>query len=109
MVGKAFSETKKKQIQAKKQEEALADAIRIAQAEEEKPKKERQAMREICREVEKRWQQKSGYGGITVDQKTVKRRMDGGQSSCQFNMETNGWLTKGEEENLVEFCLDYGM
>ncbi|KAF9218854.1 hypothetical protein BS17DRAFT_790577, partial [Gyrodon lividus] len=53
--------------------------------------------------VEKRWQQKSGYGGITVDWKTMKRRMVRGQSSCQFNMETNGWLTEEEEENMVEF------
>ncbi|KAF9225912.1 hypothetical protein BS17DRAFT_777857 [Gyrodon lividus] len=31
-------------------------------------------MREICREVKKRWQQKSGYGGITVDWKTRRKK-----------------------------------
>ncbi|KIK10641.1 hypothetical protein PISMIDRAFT_40516, partial [Pisolithus microcarpus 441] len=70
-----------------------------------KPDTERTSMRAICSKVEEEWRQKKKY--VRVSRDTVRRRLQGGRSSHQFNMETNAWLMEGEEENLVAFCLDY--
>ena len=89
-----------------RQEEAVAEAIRIIHEEEEKPEGERQSRREVCQVVEAEWQQKAGCGEVTVSHDTVKRRLNGKQSRQQFNMEQNAWLTPEEEEQIVNFTLD---
>ncbi|KAH0837930.1 hypothetical protein J3R83DRAFT_6163, partial [Lanmaoa asiatica] len=58
MVGHAYSKAKKKQIQAEKQEEAVAEACKIIQEEDTKPEEERRSRRQVCREVEAEWQKK---------------------------------------------------
>ncbi|KIK21790.1 hypothetical protein PISMIDRAFT_78630, partial [Pisolithus microcarpus 441] len=105
MPGCPLSQTKKKQVQSKLQEEAIAQAVQLCKEEEKKPDTERTSMCAICSKVEEEWRQKKKY--VRVSRDTVRQRLQGGRSSHQFNMETNAWLTEGEEENLVAFCLDY--
>ncbi|KAI6102391.1 hypothetical protein EDD16DRAFT_1494870, partial [Pisolithus croceorrhizus] len=58
----------------------------------------------ICQEVEMKWKGKNQY--VKVDKETVRRRLQGGRSCHQFNMEKNSWLTEEEEKTVVKFCLD---
>ena len=106
MVGRAYLKAKKKQILSERQEEAVAEAIRIIHEEEEKPEGERRSRQEVCWVVEAEWRQKAGCGEVTVSHDTVKRRLNGKQSCQQFNMEQNAWLTLEEEEQIVNFTLD---
>jgi len=109
MPGRPKSQTKKSQIHSEKQEEALTDAIKVYLENQQKPEdsEERKSLRKICKEVEEEWQEKKGYRNVRVARDTVQRRLQGGRSCHQFNMETNSWLTTDEEKLLVIFCLDY--
>ncbi|KAF9235662.1 hypothetical protein BU15DRAFT_30365, partial [Melanogaster broomeanus] len=100
------SQTKKKQIISEHQEEALTDAIKIYQEEQQKPEEERRSLRTICQEVEGRWRKKVGYAAVNVSRETVRRRLNGGRSCHQFNMETNARLTTEEEEQIIMFSID---
>jgi hypothetical protein len=106
MTGRPKSQTKKTQIVSEHQEEAIADAVKIYQEDQQKPENERKSLRTICREVEGRWRKKAGYAAVSVSRDTVRRRLKGGRSCHQFNMENNAWLTVEEEEQMVTFCLD---
>ncbi|KIK97782.1 hypothetical protein PAXRUDRAFT_135622, partial [Paxillus rubicundulus Ve08.2h10] len=57
-------------------------------------------------EVEGRWQSNKGYASVTVSRDTVCRRLDGGWSCHQVNMEMNTWLIEEEEEQLITFCVE---
>ncbi|KIJ12682.1 hypothetical protein PAXINDRAFT_82509, partial [Paxillus involutus ATCC 200175] len=72
----------------------------------QKLEEDRRSLWTICHEVEARWRKKEGYAGITVSRDTVRRRLNGGQSQHQFNMENNAWLTNKEEGQMIAFCLD---
>ncbi|KAI6046735.1 hypothetical protein EDC04DRAFT_2597852 [Pisolithus marmoratus] len=97
MPGCALSQTKKKQIQSELQEEAITQAVQLCKEEEKKLANERTSMRAICYKVEEEWKQKRKY--VRVSRDTVHWQLQGGRSSHQFNMETNSWLTKEEEDN----------
>ncbi|KIK72350.1 hypothetical protein PAXRUDRAFT_799248 [Paxillus rubicundulus Ve08.2h10] len=106
MTGCPKPETRKRQIHLEQQEEALADVVKTHQEEQQKPEKERRSLHTICHEVKEKWRKNKGYCGVIVSRDTVCQRLEGGRSCHQFNMETNAWLTKEEEEQTVTFCLD---
>ncbi|KAF8414936.1 hypothetical protein L210DRAFT_3433291, partial [Boletus edulis BED1] len=66
MVGRAYSKTKRKRLQASKQEEAIAEAVNILQEQMSKPEGTQQSIRKICSTVQERWQAKPGYKDIRV-------------------------------------------
>ncbi|KIK78642.1 hypothetical protein PAXRUDRAFT_163431 [Paxillus rubicundulus Ve08.2h10] len=55
MTGCPKSQTKKTQIVSEHQEEAIADAVKIYQEDQQKPENERKSLCTICCEVEGRW------------------------------------------------------
>ena len=91
MAGCAWSRTKKKRVKSNLQEEAISQAIQLYEEEEKKPEDQRLSLRAICTKVEEEWRQKKKH--VRVSKDTLWRRLKGGRSSHQFNMETNSWLT----------------
>ncbi|KIK76081.1 hypothetical protein PAXRUDRAFT_170958 [Paxillus rubicundulus Ve08.2h10] len=84
----------------------VADVVNTYWEEQEQPAEDRKSLQTICQEVQGRWQSKKGYASVTVSRDTVGRRLDGGRSFHQVNVETNTWLIYEEEEQLITFCVE---
>ena len=100
----AASVAKKKLQAQEKKEKAIQQAVRCCQEVQSKPKEMQKGTRAICREVEEEW--KTRGNPIVVSPATVGRRLGGGRSSAEFNIEANAWLTAEEEEQVVRYCLE---
>ncbi|KIJ15145.1 hypothetical protein PAXINDRAFT_169318 [Paxillus involutus ATCC 200175] len=106
MVGRAKSQASKKRITSTHQEQAIADAIHRYNENKEKPREERKSLRAICREVQEEWRTQKKDNNITVNNCTVTRRLQGGRSCLQANVENHAWLTHDEEESVVGYLLE---
>lgn len=105
MVGRAKSQSKKDSEAREIKRKLLVQAVSMYQAEQEKPKKERKGLRTVCQLVEKEYYSKSRKW-VKLDHKTLSRLASGGQSMADFNFTTKAWLTREEEEVVVQHVLE---
>ncbi|KAG1877153.1 hypothetical protein C8R48DRAFT_563161, partial [Suillus tomentosus] len=99
------SQTKKKQLASQGKENAITAAVETYKIEQDKPKEEQRSLRRICKDVKEDWFIKHKKH-VVINHNTVSRRLKGGQSCSQFNMQTNAWLKPEEEDTVVLYCLN---
>ncbi|KIK93753.1 hypothetical protein PAXRUDRAFT_70221, partial [Paxillus rubicundulus Ve08.2h10] len=104
MAGRPKSNDQKRCERVRDHEEAMAYAIQLYREDEGKPKDQRRGLRVVCRQVEEKMMKEKKY--VTLNHVTLKRRLEGGKSCQQANEESQGWLTREEEETVVKYCLE---
>ncbi|KAG1721209.1 uncharacterized protein EDB91DRAFT_1064502 [Suillus paluster] len=104
MVGRAKSNTKKRQILREEHDMIMARAVAIYQAELEKEPTEKKGRRMVCREVKKAYLTETGRI-IKLSDRTLANLAKGGRRLSDFNAE-KGWLTPEETEKVIEYSIE---
>ncbi|CAA7271870.1 unnamed protein product [Cyclocybe aegerita] len=105
MVGRPKSLAQRQQEAKRAHEALMSRAVEAYRAELEKPDhRARRGLRTICKDFEQLYFEETG-DRIRLSHMTLSRLADGGLTRVQANA-TRSWLSKGEEDVVVEFILD---
>lgn len=84
----------------------MARAIATYQSEQLKDPKERKGLRTVCKEIEIDHRKETGHN-VTLNHNTLRTLANGGRKMGDFNA-TKGWLTKSEEDVVVQYAAELG-
>lgn len=106
MVGRALSDTKKKQNIHEVEEKFRLHAIAAYRLELAKPEGKRQSSRTVARDFICLYKQETGHD-LTLDHSLLCRRAVGGNMRMQANA-ARSWLTDEEQEIIIGYMVECG-
>ena len=105
MVGRALSETKKKQNVRKVLDDLMVRAVALYEAEQSKgPREQKMGLRRVCKTIEGEYYVETKRK-VVLDHMKLSRWAKGGKPKSQSNAE-KGWLLPAEVDKVIEYAVE---